>query len=350
MKDMRVKELLGIAAQEFTVTDDPDAVDAIMRRADRLRRRRRIAYAACSAVAVVAVGVGTALLPQPGLGVPHTRTHNRVAATEPAVPPVVPSAPAPEPTSGGGVPSASAVAPPTAPAAEPTTSAPSPQPGPTTSAPPARTTPEATTSSTRRATSSPTTPTSTSASPSPPTVASAADSPPVRTAAEIIAGYLPPDAGTVTRQTRAAATQSHPLAGTYLVKQNGRTGVIQVSVRDPDVNPGEAHRSVKEELAYDHCAPDRHTPANTDCTTDTRPDGSVLKTWTRPGNQRDATSSLVFGKGYAASVTYPDGRAVVVTALAGITGSAAYGTPMDAPPLGRSAVAAAAGDPAWFAS
>ncbi|UGQ14358.1 hypothetical protein LO772_12665 [Yinghuangia sp. ASG 101] len=350
MKDMRVKELLGIAAQGFTAPDDPDAVDAIIARADRLRRRRRIAYAACSAVAVVAVGVGTALLPQPGLGAPNTRTNNRIAASEPPAPPVAPP-PSPEDTAGAGAPSTTAAPAPTAPSAEATTGAPPPTPDPVTSAPSATTTIEATKSPTTRATSSTPPPKSTNSAAASPAVPTAAGNAATRTAAEVVAGYLPSDAGTVTKDARAAGTsRSHPLSGTYLVAKNGRTGIIQVAVHDPAVNPGDPFRTVEDELTYNHCAPDPYAPANTDCTTDKRADGSVLKTWTRPGDQPDSESSLVYGKGYSASVTYPDGRAVVITALAGITGSDTYGKPMDAPPLGKSAVAEVARDTAWFAS
>lgn len=349
MKDMRVKELLGIAARGLTVHDDPDAVDAIIARADRVRRRRRIAYAACSAVAVVAVGVGTALLPQPGLGAPNDRTNNRIAASEPPAPPVSPPRATPEGTSGGGSPSAATAAPP-APPPEATTAAPSSEPAPATSAPPAPAT-SAAKAPAGQATSSPPKPQGTSSATSSPSAAAAAGSASARTAAEVVAGRLPSGIGTLTKDKRVAGTsRSHPLSGTYLVAKDGRTGIIEVAVHDPAVNPGDPYRTVADELTYNHCASDPYAPANTDCVTEKRSDGSVMKTWTRPGNQPDSESSLVYGKGYAASVTYPDGRAVVITALAGITGSDAYGTPMDAPPLGRSAVAEVARDTAWFAS
>ncbi|WP_436786667.1 hypothetical protein [Yinghuangia sp. YIM S10712] len=343
-----MKELLGLAAQGLTVHDDPSAVDAIMARADRLRRRRRIALATCSAVAVVAVGVGTALLPQPGMGAPNTR----IAASELPVPPAVPSPAAPERTPQDRTPG---TVPGTSPTPSATTSAesappPAPTPTETSSAPSTASTPATKTPTTQATSRPPTTKSPASSAPSP-TAADSTTNTRNPTPAQVVAGRLPPDAGTVTKDSRAtAASQSHPLGGTYLVTKNGRTGIVQVAIHDPAVNPDQPYRTVEDELTYNHCAPDPYAPPNTDCTTQQRSDGSVVKTWTRPGNQPDSESSLVYGKGYAASVTYPDGRAVVITSLAGITGSDEYGTPMDAPPLDKATVAEVARDTSWFAS
>jgi hypothetical protein len=330
MREMRVKELLGLAAQGVVLPGD-QPVDDILAQADRVRRRRRIAMAAASAAAVVAVGVGTALLPEPGHGAPATG----YAAPPPAIlPGTVTEAPATTGTTLSTTTGATATASPTHSAA-PTGSAPTTAPAtaaPRTTAPTtgARTSATGATGTTSRP------PTSTSSTPG-------------KSPAQVVAALLGGNAGDVRKETAAgtAAATSNPLSGRYAVTRNGRTGYLDVVVYDPKAVPGQTGRSVAEETAYNYCADNNTDAPNTDCATTPQGDGAVFKSWTIPAGTGTSGSQDAGARGYGASYTYPDGRGVRVTASAGTSGAE---TPAPEPPLGKPALSELVRETGWFTS
>lgn len=327
MKDMRVRELLGLAAQGIEVPDDP-AVDDIMHKADRVRRRRRIMLAAGSAAAVVAVGVGTALLPQPGLGAPR----GDIAGSAPATPPGDTSAP-PTSTTADATGSASSV-----PGNRPRSSEPPPSSSSaTTSAP--RTTPP--TASTKAPSSGGSTTRTTGGTP-----------PSAKSALDFVKSKLPAGVGVVTKET-LDVTPSYtvnPLSGRYLVSKNGRTGWLDIEVFDPKVNPDQPRETVEQIRDHNFCADYGVVAPNTNCAQNPESEGGIFKTWRSPGNQQEPAAGHVSGPAYHALVYYPDGRGLKITAAAGVTGSDQYAPAMDAPPITAEQLTDLVGGSGWFRS
>lgn len=333
MRDMRVKDLLRLAAQGVVPPGDAE-VDDVFARADRIRRRRRIAIAAGSAAAVVAVGVGTAFLPEPSAA-PGT---GYAASAPPSVPG---AATEPAPSTGTTL---------------STTTGTTATPELTRSAAPVDSSPTASATTTAPRTTAPTSGSKSSASGtatgtttrSPSSSATA----PAKSPAQIVAALLGSGAGTVRKESSADATagSANALSGRYLVTKDGKTGYLDVVVYDPAATPGQTGRTVAQETAYNYCADNGTDPPNTDCATTPQDDGSVLKSWTVPGGRQKSGSQDVYGKAYGASFTYPDGRGVRVTASAGISGSNPYGPPMTEPPVSKTALAELVGKTGWFKS
>lgn len=327
MKDMRVRDLLGLAAQGIEVPDDP-VVDDIMQKADRIRRRRRIMLAAGSAAAVVAVGVGTALLPQPGVGAPR----GDIAGSAPATPPGEPPAKSAPPQSADPTGSASSV-----PGNRPRTSSAAPS-------------SSAATSPTRTNPTTPTTRAPSSTASAPKTSGSTTTPAGVKSSLDFVKAKLPAGIGTVTKQadTTTPTYTKNPLSGRYLVSKNGRMGWIDIVVYDPKVNPDQDRPTVEQVAANNYCADNGETAPNTNCASNAESEGGIFKTWRAPAGQQEPAAGHVSGPRYHALLYYPDGRGLEISAAAGVTGSDNYLPAMDAPPITAEQLTDLIGGSGWF--
>lgn len=296
-------------------------VDAVLRHAGRIRRRRRFALVGGSAVAVAAVALGTALMPRAdgsasALGDPPARS-----ATPPAS-----AAPSASASGGAPTPSASPSAAPengvhgTGDDPEPTRTSFRPTGTPKTAGPPP------------------------SKTPSSPGVSSATGP------AAFVTSLLPSGTGAVRRESDGASPSytPNPLSGRYLLTKNGKTAYLQITVVDMKVNGNQPRPTMEQERATNHCEDFGTVAPNTDCAKETLPDGSLLSTFSAPGNQQEPGSDHVSGPGYDAWIIYPNGNQVEIYASSGITGPGGLGPRYDQPPLTKDELASLVKSGAWF--
>ncbi|MCF2529931.1 hypothetical protein [Yinghuangia soli] len=323
-EEMRVKELLGLAARGVALPADP-GVDDILQQADRVRRRRRIAVAVASAAAMVAVGVGTARLPASGSAAPHDS-----AATAPWTDPAPPETGDPGPTAGltGSDPSQYADG---APSVGSTSTAPTS--GPNVS--------RGTSSGTPKPSGTPSTSkTGTATKPSAP--------PPAKTALDTVKALLPTGIGEITKKVEEPdGPAAHPLTGRYLVTKNGKMGFVDIYVKDPKVNPDAATMTLAEMRAYDHCD-NSEGPRATDCRISDLPAGGLFKSWTQAGTRDTPNTTTKRGPSFSVLVAYADGRSIQMRSDAGFDNVPGYLPGMAQPPLTAEQLAQTASDLRWF--
>lgn len=326
--DMHARRLLGMAGDSLPIpygSASAAQVDAVLRHAGRIRRRRRFALVGGSAVAVAAVALGTALMP---------RADGSSSALG-------------DPPASSASPSASASA---APSATVRTGTPSPSAS-------ASGLPQSGVHGTGddpeppRTSARPTAP-SKAASPPPSRSTTTTGTPATTGPAALVTSLLPPGTGTVRREADRVTPSytPNPLSGRYLLTKNGKTAYLDITVVDMKVNANQQRPTMAQERATNHCEDFGVVAPNTDCAHQTLSDGSLLSTYSAPGNQQEPGSDHVSGPGYDAWIIYPNGNQVEIYASSGITGPGGLGPRYDQPPLTKDQLASLVKSGAWFRS
>lgn len=168
--------------------------------------------------------------------------------------------------------------------------------------------------------------------------------------AAVVSGLLPAGSGTVVKMKDVPPTPRPKGApkvrvwpksrfdGTYLITKDGRTADLMIQSYDPRARPAQA---LLTRPADTICG---EIPPSWKCKVTALAGGVQLIETTEPAGDYGAHSGVL----NAAEVSYPDGRVIVVQALAGSSGPNGNGTPWANPPLTRAQTDAFAENPVWF--